>query len=154
MLRTCCGSRRWVDGMLARRPFGTRERLLASAREVWFALDRDDWLEAFADHPRIGDREALRTRFAETRHLAAGEQSGVRGASDEVLDALARGNDAYLRKFGYIFIVCATGLSATAMLERLEARLSHGPDEELVIAAEEQAQITAIRLSKLAIGQP
>lgn len=149
MLRTCCGSARWVERMLARRPFGTEDALLAAARDVWFSLEEADWREAFADHPRIGDRESLKEKFAETRHLAAGEQSGVDGAREDVLEALAEGNAAYERTFGYIFIVCATGLSASEMLARLEARLHNDPADEIRIAAEEQARITELRLLKL-----
>lgn len=149
LLRTCCGSARWVEGMMARRPFGTTDALLNAARDVWFGLAPEDWLEAFADHPKIGDREALASKFPETRHLASGEQAGVEGAAEDVLEALARGNDEYERKFGYIFIVCATGLSASEMLARLQQRLGNDPAVELRIAAGEQARITAIRLRKL-----
>jgi 2-oxo-4-hydroxy-4-carboxy-5-ureidoimidazoline decarboxylase len=147
MLRQCCGSTRWVDAMMARRPFGSQEALLAAAREVWFALSPADWQEAFADHPKIGDREALRHRFADTRHLASREQAGVAGAAEDVLTALAEGNRAYEERFGYIFIVCATGLTADEMLARLRERLPNEPDTELRVAAEQQARITALRLT-------
>ena len=134
--------------MLQRRPFGNVEQLLSAAREVWFALDPADWKEAFAAHPRIGDRDSLRNRFPETAHLAAREQAGVDGAADDVLSALAEGNVAYERRFGYIFIVCASGLTAAQMLEMLQARLKNDPATEIVVAAEEQAKITALRLAK------
>lgn len=150
LLRTCCGSGRWVERMLARRPFGSLEALLDAARAEWFALPPADWQEAFAAHPRIGDLSSLRERFAGTRHLAAREQSGVDDASEGVLAALAEGNAAYEQKFGHIFIVCATGLTAEEMLARLRARLSNDPDTEIGIAAEEQARITELRLKKLA----
>lgn len=146
-LRACCGSSRWVERMLARRPFGTPRAALAAARDEWFALAPADWLEAFAAHPKIGDREALRHRFAETRDLAAREQAGVDGAPDDLLTALATENDAYQDRFGYIFIVCATGLTAAQMLGLLRARLGNDPTTELRIAAEEQATITALRLT-------
>jgi 2-oxo-4-hydroxy-4-carboxy-5-ureidoimidazoline decarboxylase len=146
LLQTCCGSSRWVDRMLARRPFGRQSPLLAAAREEWFALDREDWLEAFSHHPKIGDGDALQKRFAATRHLSEREQAGVDGASDDVLDALAAGNRAYEEKFGYIFIVCATSKSATEMLGLLRNRLGNDPAVELRIAAAEQAKITEIRL--------
>ena len=149
LLRSCCGSTKWVDGMMARRPFGSSETLLADARDVWFSLTPADWQEAFADHPKIGDGDALKKKFAETRHLAAREQAGVETASDEILEALEHGNREYEEKFGYIFIVCATGLTAEQMLERLRARLHNDPWTELPIAAEEQSKITALRLSKL-----
>ena len=147
LLRTCCGATRWVSRMLARRPFGTRERLLAAAREEWFALSPEDWREAFGHHPMIGDRDALRRRFPRTGHLSEREQAGLGAAPEDVIDALARTNAAYLEKFGYIFIVCATGRSANDMLELLRARLGNEPGKEIGIAAEEQARITALRLA-------
>jgi 2-oxo-4-hydroxy-4-carboxy-5-ureidoimidazoline decarboxylase len=146
LLRTCCGSARWVERMTARRPFGGREALLAAARDEWFALTPADWREAFDHHPRIGDRDALRRRFAATRRLSENEQAGVDGAPEEVLTALAEGNRAYEDRFGYIFIVCATGRSAGEMLALLRARIANDPDTEIRIAAEEQARITELRL--------
>jgi 2-oxo-4-hydroxy-4-carboxy-5-ureidoimidazoline decarboxylase len=146
LLYTCCGSTRWVDRMLARRPFGNRERLLSAAQNEWFALTRDDWREAFAHHPKIGDRNALRQRFPDTHHLSEREQAGVQVASEDVLSALAKLNRAYEEKFGFIFIVCATGLSAERMLTLLRSRLNNDPAAEIRIGAGEQAKITAIRL--------
>jgi 2-oxo-4-hydroxy-4-carboxy-5-ureidoimidazoline decarboxylase len=147
-LRACCGSTQWVERMLQRRPFGNVEQLLAAAREVWFALDPVAWKEAFAAHPKIGDRDALRNRFPGTAHLAAREQAGVDGAANDVLSALAEGNLAYERRFGFIFIVCASGLTAAQMLEMLQGRLNNDPATEILVAAEEQAKITALRLAK------
>ena len=135
--------------MVARRPFGSADALIAAARQEWFALDRADWLEAFTHHPKIGDTGSLRQRFARTAHLSKREQSGVQGAPDDVLDALAAENEAYLRKFGFIFIVCATGKSAAEMLELLRQRLPNTPDVEIAIAGGEQAKITELRLAKL-----
>jgi 2-oxo-4-hydroxy-4-carboxy-5-ureidoimidazoline decarboxylase len=152
LLQPCCGSTRWIERMMARRPFGGREALLGAARDEWFALGPEDWREAFRHHPMIGDREALRRRFATTRHLAAREQAGVASAPDDVLDALAEGNQEYLNKFGFIFIVCATGRSAEEMLGMLRARLKNSPEIEIRIAAAEQAKITELRL--LAIAAP
>ncbi len=149
LLQRCCGSALWTDRMLARRPFGSQARLLAVARDEWFALAPEDWLEAFSHHPKIGDRDTLQKRFAATRQLSEREQAGVDGASGEVLDALAAGNRAYEEKFGYIFIVCATGKSATEMLGLLRSRLNNDPASELRIAAAEQAKITEIRLQQL-----
>jgi 2-oxo-4-hydroxy-4-carboxy-5-ureidoimidazoline decarboxylase len=145
-LEACCGSARWVERMLSQLPFASRDALLAAAREEWFALTPDEWREAFRHHPRIGDREALRARFPGTAHLSEREQAGIAGAPDAILDALAEANRAYAQKFGYIFIVCATGKSAGEMLAMLRTRLLNGPDAELRIAAEEQAKITALRL--------
>jgi 2-oxo-4-hydroxy-4-carboxy-5-ureidoimidazoline decarboxylase len=149
LLQRCCGSALWTDRMLARRPFGSQAGLLAAARDEWFALAREDWLEAFSHHPKIGDRNVLEKRFAPTRHLSEREQAGVDGASGEVLDALAAGNRAYEEKFGYIFIVCATGKNADEMLGLLRSRLRNDPAVELRVAAAEQAKITEIRLERL-----
>ncbi len=148
-LRRCCGSARWVECMTAARPFRAKERLFATAEETWNHLDPEDWREAFAHHPKIGDKDALRARFASTRQWAEGEQAGAALASEEVLEALADGNQAYEARFGHIFIVCATGKTAAEMLALLRERLGNDPDEELRIAAGEQAKITRLRLEKL-----
>jgi 2-oxo-4-hydroxy-4-carboxy-5-ureidoimidazoline decarboxylase len=146
LLARACGSSRWVERMLGRRPFGSREALLSAARAEWDTLDERDWREAFTHHPKIGDREALRERFPSTHALSAREQAGVDRALDAVLDALADGNRRYEERFGYIFIVCASGLSAGEMLAMLNARLGNDPGHEIRIAAGEQAKITALRL--------
>jgi 2-oxo-4-hydroxy-4-carboxy-5-ureidoimidazoline decarboxylase len=148
-LLRCCGSSRWADAMLARRPFADAEALQAEGEAAWNGLLPADWLEAFRHHPRIGDKEALRARFAATRAWAEGEQSGALGASEDVLEALAEGNRAYEERFGYIFTVCATGKSADEMLAALRQRLGHEPEAEIRVAASEQAKITRIRLEKL-----
>ena len=135
--------------MLERRPFGSSEALQQAAASIWFDLSPDDWREAFSHHPRIGDREALERRFAATRHLSAREQAGVNDAPDDVLAGLLDGNRLYEAKFGFIFIVCATGRSAAAMLELLRSRLANHLDTELAIAAAEQAKITRLRLLEL-----
>jgi 2-oxo-4-hydroxy-4-carboxy-5-ureidoimidazoline decarboxylase len=147
LLHAACGSTRWVEAMLARRPFGSEDRLLDDARDIWFGLNEGDWREAFAQHPRIGDREALARRFPSTYALSEREQAGVAEAPRDVLDLLATRNDEYAERFGYIFIVCASGLSAGEMLAMLETRLRNRPDVEIRIAAAEQARITALRLS-------
>ena len=132
---------------MARRPFGRDAKLLAVARVEWFGLTEVDWLEAFSHHPRIGDRAELEARFPDTHDLSSKEQAGVGAAPADVLTALAEGNQAYADKFGFIFIVCATGKSAEEMLKLLRDRLRHDRASELRIAAEEQAKITALRLS-------
>ena len=147
LLRRACGSSRWVDRMMQRRPFGNDARLLRTARIEWFGLTEADWLEAFSHHPQIGDRASLAARFPVTHDLSAKEQAGVDHAHDDVLNALAGANAAYLDRFGFIFIVCATGKTAEEMLALLRARLSNNRATELRIAAEEQAKITALRLS-------
>ncbi len=144
----CCGSRRWAERMAALRPFPHRGALLTEARRLWHTASTDDWLEAFAHHPRIGDRdpEELKAKFAHTADLSEQEQAGVEGASETVLDALREGNLAYEQRFGHVFLVCATGLTAAEMLGMLRARIRNTPERELREAAEQQARITAIRL--------
>lgn len=132
--------------MLERGAFASHEALLTAAREEWFALSEADWLEAFLHHPRIGDRAALEARFPATHDLSANEQAGIGAARADVLDALSEANDAYYARFGFIFIVCATGKSAEEMLQLLRDRLGNDRATELRIAAEEQAKITALRL--------
>jgi allantoinase len=149
-LLKCCASTRWVEVMLAARPFADDSAILQAAGKYWWGLDRDDWLEAFAAHPKIGDVNSLRAKFANTRQWAGNEQSGVAAASEATLQRLAKLNDEYLAKFGYIFIIYATGKSADEMLAILESRLPNDAEAELKIAAGEQLKITELRLRKLA----
>lgn len=153
VLAKCCASQAWVEGILAVRPFDSDEQLAETAARIWNSLGRADWLEAFAAHPRIGDVDNLRAKFSDTKNWASGEQAGVNAASEETLQRLAGGNDRYFAKFGYIFIVCATGKSADEMLALLEARLANDAATELAIAAAEQLKITQLRLKKLAPGE-
>jgi 2-oxo-4-hydroxy-4-carboxy-5-ureidoimidazoline decarboxylase len=148
-LRRCCGSSRWVEGMLARRPFGSSVALLGAARVVWNSLDQNDWLEAFAHHPQIGERDHAAAP-ADTRELSRHEQAGVADAPPDIRQALDEGNREYALRFGYIFIICATGRSAESILADLRRRLQNDAATEIQIAAEEQAQITALRLQALA----
>lgn len=149
-LARCCGSQRWVQRMLARRPFASTAALMESADAVWRELGRADYLEAFAHHPAIGaDVAKLRERFASTAGWSSQEQAGVGGASEDTLLALRDGNLRYREKFGYVFLVCATGKSADEMLALLLARLPHAPADELAVAAAEHEKITRIRLAKL-----
>ena len=122
-------------------PFATMEEMLAAADEIWGTLDPADWLEAFAAHPRIGERTGDRQ--------ASREQSRVDVADAGVHARLAQGNRDYEARFGYIFIISAQGKSAEDMLDALERRLRNRAGEELKVAASEQAQITRIRLGRL-----
>lgn len=150
-LTRCCGSQRWVSEMTARRPFESTPALFEAAKAVWQALDRDDYLEAFAHHPRIGDDlSELAKRFARTASMAAREQAKVAHGDHKTLSALRDLNQRYFERFGYIFIVCATGKSALEMLDLLRTRLDNDPMRELAIAADEQSKITALRLAQLA----
>ncbi len=145
----CCGSQRWAEMMAGLRPFTTFADLFVAADAAFATITREDWLEAFTAHPRIGDLDALRKKFATTAAWCASEQSGVVGAGDDVLHALAEGNRRYEERFGYLFIVCAAGKGAAEMLEILRNRLENAPADELLIAAAEQVKITHLRLEKL-----
>ena len=139
-LERCCGSRRWVAAVAARRPFNDVNELYDAADEIWWSLDGGDWLEAFSQHPRIGERAA---------GWAQDEQSRVTEASDKTRSALAERNRDYERKFGHVFLICATGKDADDILAALERRMDNDPASELRIAAAEQAKITRLRLEKL-----
>jgi OHCU decarboxylase len=149
LLRSCCGAARWVAAMVARRPFHTVDAALDEAEDVWWSLGPDDWLEAFAHHPRIGERLGAELQDARGAAWSAGEQSGADHAAADVQSALAEANRAYERRFGHIYIVCATGRSAEEMLAIAQARLANDAETELRIAAGEQAKITRLRLQKL-----
>jgi allantoicase len=141
-LLACCGSRRWAEQMADRRPFPTPDAVLAAGAEVWATMDRDDLLEAFAAHPRIGERHT-------TARWSADEQSSTRTAEEETLAALVEGNRAYEERFGHVFLIRAAGRSADEMLAALRERLGNDPDTELQVAAGQQGEITALRLDKL-----
>ena len=132
-------------------PFENTEQLFGEAERIWERCSESDWREAFTHHPKIGDINSLRAKFANTKTWAAGEQAGVSSASQPVLEDLAEGNRQYEEKFGYIFIICATGKSAGDMLDSLNARLPHLPETEIWIAMREQGKITKIRLEKLLV---
>ena len=148
-LTKCCGSSAWVKKMLPFIPADDMVELLEDAEEQWWKCSKEDWKEAFAHHPKIGDVESLAKKFASTANWAAGEQGGVNAASKEIIEALAEGNRLYEEKFGYIFIVCATGKSAEEMLSILNERLPNDPEEEIKIAADEQNKITKLRIEKM-----
>ena len=148
-LLACCGSTAWARGVARRRPFADTRGLLDCADQVWRSLGRADWLEAFSQHPRIGGRAAHASPGARAREWSSNEQAGVVGAPVSTTGALERLNDEYEDRFGYIYIVCATGKSASELLAILEARLHNAPDDEIQMAAEEQRRITHLRIAKL-----
>ena len=149
-LHRCCASARWVERVLARRPFASFGELQAVAKEAWSGLDRADYLEAFAQHPRLGaDPARLRERFV-TADWSTREQAGVTSADAATLEALRVRNAAYEERFGYVFLVCAAGKGAREVLTLLEQRIGNDPETELGVAAAEQAKITELRLEKLA----
>lgn len=149
----CCGATRWVEQMVARRPYVSLRLLLGIAHGFWTGLGPEDWREAFTHHPRIGDLASLERRFASTADLASREQAAVAAASRVVLEALAEGNRAYEERFGYIFIVFASGRTADEMLALLKDRLANDPGIELGIAAKEQWKIMRLRLDTM-LGGP
>lgn len=149
LLAECCGSSRWVTEMSARRPFGSQEAVFAAADEICRSLSARDWLEAFARHPRIGEQSGAIPQGERGGEWSAGEQSGVAGARDTVREELAAANRDYERRFGYIYIVCATGKTAEEMLALARERLINDPKRELGVAAEEQRKIARLRLEKM-----
>ena len=149
LLRACCGATRWVEGMLARRPFGTIRVLLTAADEVWGMLGPPDWREAFDHHPRLGEARSAAPQDERERAWTSGEQAGVRDAAPDVRAALAAANAAYEARFGFICIICAMGLGAGEIVTLTEERLRNEPEEELLVAADEQRKITRLRLLKL-----
>ncbi|MBN1210384.1 MAG: 2-oxo-4-hydroxy-4-carboxy-5-ureidoimidazoline decarboxylase [Myxococcaceae bacterium] len=145
----CCGSTRWAEGMARARPFKSEASVYAEAGWLWSQTGPDDWKEAITHHPRIGDVSKLRERFKATGAWSEQEQKGVEGAGEQVLHALAEANRKYEERFGFIFLICATGKSAQEILEQLKERMNNPPALELRIAAGEQALITRLRLEKL-----
>jgi 2-oxo-4-hydroxy-4-carboxy-5-ureidoimidazoline decarboxylase len=148
-LKSCCGASRWVSRMVSARPFGTPERAKQLADALWGELSPADWREAFDHHPRIGGEKAAVPQDAAGAAWSSQEQSAVAAAGADVRAELARVNQEYERRFGYIYIVCATGKSAAELLAIARARLRNEPDAELNVAAEEQRKIMQLRLSKL-----
>ena len=148
-LLQCCGSKRWTREMIQRRPYQNLETLLASAKEIWWSLGTDDWLEAFRSHPKIGEKKAAAPVSEQSRHWSGQEQAGVNNASQQTVEALGSLNRAYEQKFGFIFIICATGKTPEEMLTALRDRLENNAATELPIAGAEQGKITELRLKKL-----
>lgn len=145
----CSGSAIWCDEMIAQMPFADICDLYRKADESWKLLTKHDWLNAFKIHPKIGDIDSLRKKFNATADWASNEQAGTAIANEETLHGLAHGNVEYERKFGYIFIVCATGKSAQEMLSILQQRLPNNAATEFDIACGEQKKITNLRLGKI-----
>ena len=145
----CCGSSYWTEAMVHGRPYRSPAQVYGRARSVWDTLPQKDWLEAFKHHPKLGDLEAVKTKFQSTSQWAASEQAGAVQAGDGVLKALAEGNKAYEQKFGFIFILCATDKSAVEILVELHRRIQNDKMTEIRAAAAEQAKITRLRLEKL-----
>ena len=144
----CCGSENWVNQMIDHGDFVSDENLIEISEKIWFSLKKEDWLEAFRHHPKIGDINSLKEKYSVSKDLAESEQAGVKTASMDTLTELSKFNDEYEKKFGYIFIVCATGKSAEEMLSIIKSRINNDPEEEIMNAIKEQNEITKIRLNQ------
>ncbi len=149
VFQQCCTASDWVRQMVERRPFDSLDALKLQAARSWETMQGDDLLEAFAGHPRIGDLSSLKEKFHGTMTSASKEQSGVESASDSVIEELARYNKDYEGKFGFIFIVFASGKSAEEMLDIVKARIHNDHTREILIAAGEQLKITQLRIDRL-----
>jgi OHCU decarboxylase len=152
-LLKCCGSNNWARRMASERPFASLKKLLDSTDQIWWSLEPRDWLEAFHSHPKIGEKKAAAATTVEAQRWSEDEQSGIRNSAQQTMAALAELNRAYEERFGFIFIVCASGKSSEEMLAILRARLENPAGMELRIAAAEQAKITQLRLRKLINNQ-
>jgi 2-oxo-4-hydroxy-4-carboxy-5-ureidoimidazoline decarboxylase len=147
-LLALCGSRHWTQLVAEHVPFSGADALHAAADLAFDELSEDDWLEAFAHHPRIGDVESLRERFAASGALSEREQAGLAGAGEDVVQALADGNAAYEQRFGFVFLIRAAGRSAAEMLEQQRARIDNDRATELAVAAVQQREITHLRIDQ------
>src|SRR5947208_16892138 len=145
----CCGSTRWARAMTDARPFASEHELFAKADEISSLLTDEDWLEAFRAHPRIGEKNAAAAQSSQSQEWSAQEQSGVAEAPAYAISQLAERNREYEDRFGFIFIVCASGKSSDEMLAILNSRIENDPQTELRIASGEQREITSLRLQKL-----
>ena len=153
----CCASARWCERMVASRPYHSITQLSDAADAHWQKMEQHDFLEAFRGHPKIGNSKSAGDRHgadhkdehASTRAMATAEQSGAASASERVRASLTKHNHDYEKKFGFIFIVCASGKSAEEMLDLLQARLNNTYEQEIANAAEEQRKITQLRIGKV-----
>jgi len=149
-LEKCCVSKCWIQHMVENMPFASADELILKTTAIWYDQCRElDWQAAFEGHPKIGDITSLKEKYSTTKNWASNEQSNIAGADEKIVNALAKANDNYLNKFGYIFIVSASGKSAKAMLRIINARLDNTKEDELHVAMGEQHKITVIRLAKL-----
>lgn len=154
LLATCCTSQNWAQQVAANRPFGSLSSLLSVSDSIWQQMQEEDYLQAFEGHPQIGDVSTLSKKYQNTAASAASEQSAVNKADKNTIVALAAANKAYLAKFGFIFIVFASGKSAIQMLNLITERLSNTRQQELINGAAEQNKITRHRLQSLIDASP
>lgn len=144
----CCAAPKWYEGMVKARPFTDVEQIKQVAQGLWLECSEQDFLSAFEAHPMIGNVSSLRAKYAATKAIASNEQQGATQANDQTLQALADANHEYLTKHGFIFIICATGLSADTMLNALMQRIHNSTATEIQLAGAEQIKITQLRLEK------
>jgi 2-oxo-4-hydroxy-4-carboxy-5-ureidoimidazoline decarboxylase len=144
----CCAAPKWFTGMAQTLPSRDFDSLMQTAKDIWQQCSTPDFLTAFEAHPMIGDVNSLRKKYATTKNMASNEQQGANGADDKTLHDLALANHDYLNKHGFIFIICASGLSAKTMLHALMLRLPNDTTTEITLAAAEQIKITLLRLEK------
>ncbi|HYX29851.1 MAG TPA: 2-oxo-4-hydroxy-4-carboxy-5-ureidoimidazoline decarboxylase [Pyrinomonadaceae bacterium] len=145
----CCGSVVWARTLTASRPFASESELFAKADDACRSMTDEDWLEAFRAHPKIGEKKAASAQTQQEQNWSSQEQSAIQAASAETIRELAEHNYAYQAKFGFIFIVCASGKSSDEMLSMLKHRMQNDPLTELGVAAGEQRKITRLRLEKM-----
>jgi len=152
-LEKCCVSKTWISNMTKSRPFSTEDELIKKAASIWYNdCSVIDFKEAFTGHPKIGNIESLKEKYARTENWATNEQKKITEANIETIEALAKANALYEDRFGYIFIVSASGKSAEEMLAIINTRLHHNTEDEIYVAMNEQHKITVIRLAKLIEG--
>ena len=149
LLAKCCGTEKWITTMISNRPYTSVNHLVSQAICLWEDLSKEDWMKAFEHHPKIGDLTSIKEKTSNTSSLAAEEQQETTRANKGVLQQLADYNTQYFDKFGFIFIICATGKSAEEMLDSLKVRVDNPREKEIEIASKEQIKITCLRLKKL-----
>lgn len=149
--RACNASRSWIERMVAGRPFDDRRELYAEAERAWWSLKEEDWLEAFAAHPRLGESPAAAGELDDetSARWSRQEQGQLADSSPTAQKQLAAANQAYEERFGFVYLVDATGKGVDELLDLALRRLGSSREDELKVAAAEQAKITQRRLEKL-----
>ncbi|GLJ22423.1 hypothetical protein SUGI_0422130 [Cryptomeria japonica] len=149
--KACCGSTKFASEMAKGCPFSSLSQAVDLSREIWFnKVDVPGYLEAFAAHPQIGDVKSLNNKSASSTEWCKGEQSAALStATDSTLKELVDWNHKYKEKFGFIFLICASGRSTPEILDALKNRFGNRPIVELEIAVGEQQKIIELRLAKL-----
>lgn len=148
-LLKCCGNEKWADEMIVFVPFGSAEEIEDTAEKIWSKLGKEDKLESFGHHPKIGGLESLKKKYSLSGEMSKQEQSGIQNASETTIKELAKYNEDYEKKFGYVFLVCATGKSADEMLGLLKTRINNDPETEFRIAGNELIKIAKLRLNRI-----